>query len=618
MSRRLSGREIMSTKTTFLESRMQSLLFNPLSADGTNFLEWINDAKTVLNAEGIARTLITPVASTSDAPNPTANLPDVCKWQALLLLRRHLDPDLRLQYLEIDDPADLWAQLHARFHHQQTLFLPQARTDWINLRVLDFPDFVSFNSELHRIVAQLRLCGQEVTDAELIEKTLSTFPPATAILSQQYRNMKFKKHTTLMSHLLLAEKHHQLLLRNADSKPAREIHNTAAVPAYGDHHLGPDATSTGALLRHRGPTANPGRRGYATDNRDSTGPAAHQIETHAAEASRRPPKGSSRRPHPKPYHRPLPRGKQTQPRFNPRHYPTKPIKGNCHKCGRPGHFAKECRAPPYLVNMYKELQQLRLQPRQNYNFQTPNPSSSTHDLESFMTIYGSHTSQPDVALLDSGSTHTILTNPNFFHFKDNETSWQHCQIVTMAGSRTMRFREGRATVVLPGGFPLTCENAMYAPDAPRSLISYRDLRARKIHISTEMEKDEEVLALRQGHELLATAKAGAEGLYTIVIKPMTVSPISPIDAEEVSMAAWARDPEAKGHHLAQGVSLDTVAKPDLWHRRLGHPGTTLFRRMLPLITGHNLLTSDATKTTDCVACIQGKYIQKPSTWTLPT
>jgi hypothetical protein len=181
----------------------------------------------------------------------------------------------------------------------------------------------------------------------------------------------------------------------------------------------------------------------------------------------------------------------------------------------------------------------------------------------------------------------------------------------------MRFREGRATVVLPGGFPFTCENSMYAPDAPRSLISYRDMRARKIHISTEMEKYEEVLVLRQGHELLATAKAGAEGLYTIVIKPMTVSPISPIDAKDVSMAAWARDPEAKSHHLAQGVSLDTVAKPDLWHRRLGHPGTTLLRRMLPLITGHNLLTSDAAKTNDCVACIQGKYIKKPSTWTLP-
>jgi hypothetical protein len=37
---------------------------------------------------------------------------------------------------------------------------------------------------------------------------------------------------------------------------------------------------------------------------------------------------------------------------------------------------------------------------------------------------------------------------------------------------------------------------MYAPDAPRSLISYRDLRARNIHVSTAVENDEEVLELR--------------------------------------------------------------------------------------------------------------------------
>ena len=40
--------------------------------------------------------------------------------------------------------------------------------------------------------------------------------------------------------------------------------------------------------------------------------------------------------------------------------------------------------------------------------------------------------------------------------------------------------------------------------------------------------------------------------------------------------------------------------------------------MLPLLTGHNIVTSDAGKTHDCEACIQGKYIKKPSHWTLPT
>ena len=53
-------------------------------------------------------------------------------------------------------------------------------------------------------------------------------------------------------------------------------------------------------------------------------------------------------------------------------------------------------------------------------------------------------------------------------------------------------------MILPGGAPLICEQAMYAPNAPRSLISYRDLRANDIHDSIVVENDEEVLKLRRG------------------------------------------------------------------------------------------------------------------------
>ena len=72
-------------------------------------------------------------------------------------------------------------------------------------------------------------------------------------------------------------------------------------------------------------------------------------------------------------------------------------------------------------------------------------------------------------------------------------------------------------------------------------------------------------------------------------------------------------------NLTQGVSIDTkVAKLDMWHSRLRHPGTTVFRRMIPLTQGHNLTAADAGKTHKYVAYIQRKLIWKPSTWTLPT
>ena len=67
--------------------------------------------------------------------------------------------------------------------------------------------------------------------------------------------------------------------------------------------------------------------------------------------------------------------------------------------------------------MYKELQQLRTQTRQTYNFKNPNsapnPSPNTEDIENYMIIYEGSSSNPTEALLDSVSTHTILTNSEF-------------------------------------------------------------------------------------------------------------------------------------------------------------------------------------------------------------
>ena len=78
---------------------------------------------------------------------------------------------------------ELSQHLRDRFLHEKTIFLPQAHHDWMSLCMLDFPDVSSFNSELDHIVAQLRLCGEVLTESELISKTLSTFPLASIVLA---------------------------------------------------------------------------------------------------------------------------------------------------------------------------------------------------------------------------------------------------------------------------------------------------------------------------------------------------------------------------------------------------------------------------------------------------
>ena len=154
--------------------KVQSLLFKALKADGSNYLAWSIDIKTHLAAEELEATI-----------NPKAKETSVAvQSKALLILCRHIDYSLRNQYLLIEKPDELWKELKARFYHEKTIHLPQARNDWLQLRVLDFADLSSFNAELHRIITQLRMCSQSIDESELIDKTLSTFSSAAALLAQ--------------------------------------------------------------------------------------------------------------------------------------------------------------------------------------------------------------------------------------------------------------------------------------------------------------------------------------------------------------------------------------------------------------------------------------------------
>ncbi|XP_060182112.1 uncharacterized protein LOC132611748 [Lycium barbarum] len=153
-------------------SNLSKLEFVALDISGKNHLSWVLDAEMHLDAKGLGATI---------TQNNTASSQD--KAKAMIFLRHHLDEGLKVEYLTVKDPLELWTGLK------------------------------------ERITSQLKLCGDNITDEDMLEKTLTTFHASNLVLQQQYRERGFKKHADLISCLLVAEQHNTLLLKNHEARP---------------------------------------------------------------------------------------------------------------------------------------------------------------------------------------------------------------------------------------------------------------------------------------------------------------------------------------------------------------------------------------------------------------
>ncbi|XP_021735672.1 uncharacterized protein LOC110702276 [Chenopodium quinoa] len=141
------------------------------------------------------------------------------KAKVMIFLRHHLHEGLKNEYLTVKDPQILWSNLKERYDHQKTVILPRARYEWLNLRLQDFKSVSEYNSAMFKITSQLKLCGENIIDAEMLEKTYSTFHANNIVLQIQYREKGFKKYSELISCLLVAEQNNELLMKNHESRP---------------------------------------------------------------------------------------------------------------------------------------------------------------------------------------------------------------------------------------------------------------------------------------------------------------------------------------------------------------------------------------------------------------
>jgi hypothetical protein len=96
---------------------------------------------------------------------------------------------------------------------------PSANHEWNHLQLQDFKSLAEYNHALHSICSKLKFCEKEPSEADKIEKTLSTMLLEDRILHQQYHSSNFQRYSQLMHTLTQAEKHHELLLKNAQQRP---------------------------------------------------------------------------------------------------------------------------------------------------------------------------------------------------------------------------------------------------------------------------------------------------------------------------------------------------------------------------------------------------------------
>ena len=104
------------------------------------------------------------------------------------------------------------------------MIIPEARYEWLHLRLQDYKNIFEYNPAMFRITSLLLLCGEKVTDEEMLEKIFSTFHASNVLLQQQYYEKGFKKYSELISYLLVAEQNNELLMKTMRHIQMVQIH----------------------------------------------------------------------------------------------------------------------------------------------------------------------------------------------------------------------------------------------------------------------------------------------------------------------------------------------------------------------------------------------------------